>query len=330
MAAADKVYGRIIKVSGPRKCRRAPRSGNALCAVLCGGCARDWRCGAPLHAASPVCLCLTRARLCSGRGGADVRLGHVRAGARWTPQSGRRNHQADRCATLPAAARTSRAERGGEALSTMTPFRAVVPGRDGLARGAGDTASIQCYEETAGLTIGDPVERTGNPLQVELGKARCCCARCLASACSTRNLSRAVSDGSADMAPVSGPGIMYKIFDGIQRPLEVRRVVRARGVDRRACRRSPRRPTPSSCRAASTSPRLTTRRSGSTRPTPSRYQWRAAAGSSVRSSAGGRPHRGRHCHRHRARERARRAPRHGPAQHGGCVAGSAPSPACLC
>jgi len=35
----------------------------------------------------------------------------------------------------------------------------------------GDTASIQCYEETAGLTIGDPVERTGNPLQVELGMA---------------------------------------------------------------------------------------------------------------------------------------------------------------
>eukprot|EP01006_Ploeotia_vitrea_P052221 TRINITY_DN67660_c9_g4_i1.p1 TRINITY_DN67660_c9_g4~~TRINITY_DN67660_c9_g4_i1.p1 ORF type:complete len:613 (+),score=320.42 TRINITY_DN67660_c9_g4_i1:148-1986(+) len=49
-----------------------------------------------------------------------------------------------------------------------------------------DTASIQCYEETAGLTIGDPVERTGNPLQVELG-----------------------------------PGIMNNIFDGIQRPLEV-------------------------------------------------------------------------------------------------------------
>jgi V-type H+-transporting ATPase subunit A len=48
-----------------------------------------------------------------------------------------------------------------------------------------DTASIQCYEETAGLTIGDPVTRTGNPLQVELG-----------------------------------PGIMNNIFDGIQRPLE--------------------------------------------------------------------------------------------------------------
>lgn len=50
----------------------------------------------------------------------------------------------------------------------------------------GDTASIQCYEETAGLTVGDPVLRTGNPLSIELG-----------------------------------PGIMSNIFDGIQRPLEV-------------------------------------------------------------------------------------------------------------
>ena len=43
----------------------------------------------------------------------------------------------------------------------------------------GDTASIQCYEDTckisqqlkhtAGLTVGDPVYRTGNPLSVELG-----------------------------------------------------------------------------------------------------------------------------------------------------------------
>jgi len=49
-----------------------------------------------------------------------------------------------------------------------------------------DTASIQCYEETAGLTIGDPVYRTEAPLTVELG-----------------------------------PGIMENVFDGIQRPLEV-------------------------------------------------------------------------------------------------------------
>lgn len=49
----------------------------------------------------------------------------------------------------------------------------------------GDLASIQCYEETAGLTVGDPVTRTQAPLCVELG-----------------------------------PGIMNNIFDGIQRPLE--------------------------------------------------------------------------------------------------------------
>lgn len=49
----------------------------------------------------------------------------------------------------------------------------------------GDTASIQCYEDTSGLTCGDPILRTGNPLSVELG-----------------------------------PGILETIFDGIQRPLE--------------------------------------------------------------------------------------------------------------
>ena len=49
----------------------------------------------------------------------------------------------------------------------------------------GDTASIQCYEDTSGLTVGDPVMRTKNPLSVELG-----------------------------------PGILQTIFDGIQRPLK--------------------------------------------------------------------------------------------------------------
>ena len=49
----------------------------------------------------------------------------------------------------------------------------------------GETASIQCYEDTSGLTVGDPVLRTRQPLSVELG-----------------------------------PGILQNIFDGIQRPLE--------------------------------------------------------------------------------------------------------------
>jgi len=49
----------------------------------------------------------------------------------------------------------------------------------------GDTASIQVYEDTSGLTVGDPILRTRKPLSVELG-----------------------------------PGIMETIFDGIQRPLD--------------------------------------------------------------------------------------------------------------
>ena len=49
----------------------------------------------------------------------------------------------------------------------------------------GDRASIQVYEETAGLKAGEPVESTGAPLSVELG-----------------------------------PGLIGGIFDGIQRPLE--------------------------------------------------------------------------------------------------------------
>ncbi len=48
----------------------------------------------------------------------------------------------------------------------------------------GDRASIQVYEETAGIGPGEPVETTGAPLSVELG-----------------------------------PGLIESIFDGIQRPL---------------------------------------------------------------------------------------------------------------
>ena len=35
-----------------------------------------------------------------------------------------------------------------------------------------DTASIQCYEDTSGLTVNDPVLRTGSPLSVELGPGK--------------------------------------------------------------------------------------------------------------------------------------------------------------
>ncbi|KAK5119837.1 H(+)-transporting V1 sector ATPase subunit A [Meristemomyces frigidus] len=64
-----------------------------------------------------------------------------------------------------------------------------------------DKATIQVYEETAGVTVGDPVTRTGKPLSVELG-----------------------------------PGLMETIYDGIQRPLkgisdESQSIYIPRGID---------------------------------------------------------------------------------------------------
>ncbi len=49
----------------------------------------------------------------------------------------------------------------------------------------GDTAFVQVYEDTAGLTVGEPIVSTGLPLSVELG-----------------------------------PGMLNGIYDGIQRPLD--------------------------------------------------------------------------------------------------------------
>merc|ERR1712170_234086 len=70
-----------------------------------------------------------------------------------------------------------------------------------IIRLEGDTASIQVYEDTSGLTVGDPLVKTGLPLSLELG-----------------------------------PGILDGIYDGIQRPLEriqtlAQSVFVPRGVD---------------------------------------------------------------------------------------------------
>ncbi|NLM24939.1 MAG: V-type ATP synthase subunit A [Firmicutes bacterium] len=61
----------------------------------------------------------------------------------------------------------------------------------------GDRASIQVYEETAGLGPGEPVYSTGAPLSVELG-----------------------------------PGLIGTIFDGIQRPLEAIREIAGSNITR--------------------------------------------------------------------------------------------------
>jgi len=68
-------------------------------------------------------------------------------------------------------------------------YEVVRVGRDNLVgeiiKLEGSTASVQVYEDTSGLTVGDPIKKTGAPLALELG-----------------------------------PGILNDIFDGIQRPLE--------------------------------------------------------------------------------------------------------------
>ncbi len=71
----------------------------------------------------------------------------------------------------------------------------------------GDRASIQVYEETAGLGPGEPVTTSGYPLSVELG-----------------------------------PGLIEKMYDGIQRPLAAMREIAGtnitRGIDVNALDRS--------------------------------------------------------------------------------------------
>ncbi len=61
----------------------------------------------------------------------------------------------------------------------------------------GDRASVQVYEETAGLGCGDTVVSTGEPLSVELG-----------------------------------PGLITNIYDGIQRPLETLRALYGSNIGR--------------------------------------------------------------------------------------------------
>jgi len=76
-----------------------------------------------------------------------------------------------------------------EFMSGTKMYEVVRVGKDSLVgeiiRLEGDTASIQVYEDTSGLTVGDPLVKTGLPLSLELG-----------------------------------PGILDGIYDGIQRPLE--------------------------------------------------------------------------------------------------------------
>ena len=76
-----------------------------------------------------------------------------------------------------------------EGLAHTAMYDVVRVGQAGLVgeviRLEGGHATIQVYEDTSGLRVGEPVESTGAPLQVELG-----------------------------------PGLLGTVYDGIQRPLE--------------------------------------------------------------------------------------------------------------
>ena len=81
-----------------------------------------------------------------------------------------------------------------EGMRNANMFDVVLVGKDKLIGEIiemhGDRASVQVYEETAGIGRGDDVVSTGEPLSVELG-----------------------------------PGLITNIYDGIQRPLEKLRLI---------------------------------------------------------------------------------------------------------
>lgn len=88
-----------------------------------------------------------------------------------------------------------------EGLSHANMFDVVRVGKERLIgeiiEMRGDQASIQVYEETAGIGFGDDVETTGVPLSVELA-----------------------------------PGLIENIYDGIQRPLEKIRALSGSNISR--------------------------------------------------------------------------------------------------
>jgi V/A-type H+-transporting ATPase subunit A len=78
----------------------------------------------------------------------------------------------------------ARGLRGVRLYNVVRVGEAALPGE--VIRLDGNSATIQVYEDTAGLRVGEPVQDTGGPLEIELG-----------------------------------PGMLGHIFDGTQRPLQV-------------------------------------------------------------------------------------------------------------
>ena len=58
---------------------------------------------------------------------------------------------------------------GGKSVTYLLVGFASLTSIPEVIRIEADKATIQVYEETSGVTVGDPVLRTGKPLSVELG-----------------------------------------------------------------------------------------------------------------------------------------------------------------
>lgn len=80
------------------------------------------------------------------------------------PSSSARTCAAARCTSLCALVTTSLS-----VVSRTVAQQAPTRSHPEVIRIEADRTTIQVYEETSGVTVGDPVLRTGKPLSVELG-----------------------------------------------------------------------------------------------------------------------------------------------------------------
>src|SRR3989338_3666347 len=116
------------------------------------------------------------------------RVSSASSSARWDPISSHNPLLPFLCMSTASITKVSGPLVVANGMSEAKMFEVVRVSKERLVGEVielhGDTASIQVYEETSGIGPGEPVERTGTTLSVELA-----------------------------------PGLLTSIYDGIQRPL---------------------------------------------------------------------------------------------------------------
>ncbi len=81
------------------------------------------------------------------------------------PSSSQRTWLVQQCTSLSVSGTMS----SWEVLFTHSGLSYMLTASPEVIRIDADKVTIQVYEETSGVTVGDPVLRTGKPLSVELG-----------------------------------------------------------------------------------------------------------------------------------------------------------------